>query len=432
MDKKRCSNPFECGTQFECRGGFCEPSSECGDNSGNNGCKPIDGRCLAPNDFESELFKPSENLPSCGIGDPNYQPDQKDCLYDCNLFCDEWGKISANLTPDTELKECSIDDACSPCRSCEIDPFVDQDLIDAIEADYKLQIESLIGTDDASRRFDQIISRVDDLLEDKDQRAEKYALDLEALLIRQEQEIIDLETAYLDAVLLLDEREIALQQEMAELDPNAPNYDSEIDRIGRLLQDIDDERQVIADDYIEDQEDLLEAQQEQRNELQEDAQEDIDNIDEELIELFQEIEELEIGAKQRAELRQRQELIDLEQLRDDTLQPFVDANEAIVLENERLEAANEELVEKNEKLQERLDEIDTSTPEGQQAAAEIQFEIDTNQDAFDENEDVIDENLQAFDDNEDTIQEIESNYEDEKDDLEEKHEDELEAYDERG
>lgn len=113
MEGQLCSQPFDCGTQFKCVGGRCVPLPDC--LEGDNGCESPN-ECLEA----SPAPQPDPDTPNCGIGDPNTDTFQvKDCIFNCNTFCDEWSKISANLTANTELKNCNIDDACSVCRTCE-------------------------------------------------------------------------------------------------------------------------------------------------------------------------------------------------------------------------------------------------------------------------------------------------------------------------
>ena len=113
-DNKRCLQPFDCGSQFKCVGGRCIPAPECKDDT--NGCEDPEGGCLGP----GAIPIPDPDTPNCGLGDPNVNPfARKDCVFNCNIFCDEWEKVAANLTDDSEIKDCHPDDACSACKSCK-------------------------------------------------------------------------------------------------------------------------------------------------------------------------------------------------------------------------------------------------------------------------------------------------------------------------
>lgn len=137
---KRCSQPFDCGSQFKCFRGFCIPVPECPEND--NGCVSPLNECLEASQPEP---LPDPDGPNCGLGDPNTDPYvRKDCVSDCTIFCDEWSKVSANLTPDTDLKGCNIDDACSVCRTCSAKESADPEAVQAAADYYDLVIAEVV------------------------------------------------------------------------------------------------------------------------------------------------------------------------------------------------------------------------------------------------------------------------------------------------
>ena len=175
VDNQRCLQPFDCGSQFKCVDGRCIPAPECGTDT--NGCEDPEGGCLGP----GAIPIPDPDTPNCGLGDPNANPfARRDCIFNCNIFCDEWEKVAANLSDDTEIKDCHPDDACSACKSCQPGPD---------------------SPDEAAVRkaFDAAIDEVYDNLEFKKEEQEFELEELEA------ERDADLEQIKLDLLELDDE-----------------------------------------------------------------------------------------------------------------------------------------------------------------------------------------------------------------------------------
>ena len=146
-----CVQPFDCGSQFKCVNGVCIPLPDCSD--GGADCGPGEENpdiCTAP----QGTIQPDADTPNCGLGDASTDYTAvRDCvefnefesLLDCSTFCDEWSKVTGNLTPDTELKDCKTDDACSACRTCQNSGDVDEGLKDAVIKQYNDEIERIRG-----------------------------------------------------------------------------------------------------------------------------------------------------------------------------------------------------------------------------------------------------------------------------------------------
>lgn len=181
-----CFSSWDCGSNFFCNGGICEAAEGCspGPDSGPDcGNDPRDGECLGP----AAPPEPNQNGPNCGTrGElPELVP-TKDCVFQCNNFCDEWDKISANLDDDSEIKDCNPDDACSVCKECVDDDRKDPDQEKAI-----------------NKRYDDAIQDQKDLKE-----------------LRQEQHIVELgnfDTTYNDARSALDTDIATLEGEESQL-----------------------------------------------------------------------------------------------------------------------------------------------------------------------------------------------------------------------
>ena len=108
---KKCYSSWDCSASQQCRDNKCETRPECREDEIN--C----GECLGP----VPPPKPNENGPNCGKGDPSEEKyDYEQCVFTCTAFCDEWYKIVGNLTADTDIKDCTPDDACSACRVCDV------------------------------------------------------------------------------------------------------------------------------------------------------------------------------------------------------------------------------------------------------------------------------------------------------------------------
>jgi hypothetical protein len=216
-------------------------------------------------------------VPNCGLGDPNTNRFQaKDCIFNCNLFCDEWGKVSANLTSDSTIKDCKPDDACSACKSCQPGPD---------------------SPDEAAVRaaFDLGIRQTTDLMNERkeEQKEELVALKAEKDAIV---EGIDDEIALIDKQIELKQEEINdNRQEISDLqsDNEEGFNDGEIkalqdknedltEEIGELREDTRDLRddiREVEDIYRENQQILkdnhkveIDAYVDQINDLQDEKQ----------------------------------------------------------------------------------------------------------------------------------------------------------------
>lgn len=109
----KCISGTQCATGYECVEGRCQPVGECQDMIPS--CSDF---CI------NQETVPSENEPSCGVGDPNStytvgcdEGEDDSEVTDCSKFCDEWSKL-AGVLKDSSIKDCKPDDACSVCKTC--------------------------------------------------------------------------------------------------------------------------------------------------------------------------------------------------------------------------------------------------------------------------------------------------------------------------
>ena len=195
FDGSSCKTPFDCGSQFKCVDGKCVTRPECAEDT--NGCEDPAGNCLGP----GAIPVPDPDTPNCGLGDPNTNPfARRDCIFNCNIFCDEWDKISANLTDDTEIKDCHIDDACSACKSCQ--PGPDSPDEEAVRKAFDAAIQEV--RDNLAIREQEQEEELEDLAEERDE-------DLK--IIKEELEEIADEISDLNEAILEDPQNEALRQE---------------------------------------------------------------------------------------------------------------------------------------------------------------------------------------------------------------------------
>lgn len=222
---KRCNSSWDCSSQQSCVNGFCEAKSECSNDEDRPECEERIGECLGP----APPPEPNPNGPNCGIDQLNLTP-TRDCVPDCVNFCDEWAKISANLTADTEIKDCDPDDACSACRTCERSGEPDPDQVDAIK-----------------ERYGEVI---DEVYEDKAAREKE-----------QEKELEELEQTYKDGIKAANDRIDEIDEEIDQLDPEVDEDQIESLRVerNRLVQYKAD----LTRDYLKQREDLKKLHQEQ-------------------------------------------------------------------------------------------------------------------------------------------------------------------------
>lgn len=236
---KRCIQPFDCGTMFKCVNGRCIPAPECQEDT--NGCEEPEGGCLGPGPVPT----PDPDVPNCGYGDPNTDLFQAtDCIFNCNLFCDEWQKISANLTSDTSLKDCKTDDACSVCKSCQ--PGPDSPDISAVREAFDAQIQLLY--DQLEERREEQKEELEELLEEKDKIIEEKKEQIETI----EEEIVDLRKDIKERREELREWEELENEEgdgtyQGEIDAAKDDIDEWNEEINELLEDIRDIRDEMRD-----------------------------------------------------------------------------------------------------------------------------------------------------------------------------------------
>lgn len=265
MTGQRCSQPFDCGSQFKCFRGFCIPVPECpGDD---NGCTAPGSECLEASQPEP---LPDPDTPNCGLGDPNTDPYvRKDCVSDCSIFCDEWSKITANLTPDSDLKGCSVDDACSVCRACNETEEANEDAVQAASDYYDLLIDEV----ETQKQF-----KIDEYEEGLDELTDVYnqtygeLYDTYQLLQAERNELISQHDEYLDELAqliaerdsLTDPAEIADKDvEIADKQAQITAIEDEIDVKNDQISENTEARTDLTQEYLDNKEERKDQHEEQ-------------------------------------------------------------------------------------------------------------------------------------------------------------------------
>lgn len=265
MTGQRCSQPFDCGSQFKCFRGFCIPVPECpGDD---NGCTAPGSECLEASQPEP---LPDPDTPNCGLGDPNTDPYvRKDCVSDCSIFCDEWSKITANLTPDTDLKGCSRDDACSVCRACNETEEADEDAVNAASDYYDLiigevQTKKQLKEDEHEEGLDELFDAYLEL--------DSELLDEYQVIDGEKNQLISLANGVIVEInILIDERDALTDP--GEIEEKNDEIEAKLAELADLevvialkedqLSDISEDRNDLSIAYLDNRRDRIDQHREQ-------------------------------------------------------------------------------------------------------------------------------------------------------------------------